>query len=66
MTIHPLEPLTADEIARAVEILRAKEDRVEESMLDRTCRARRTDEGRARGDSRRTARRDHGRARTGR
>jgi primary-amine oxidase len=30
---HPLEPLTADEIARAVEILRAKDDRVEESML---------------------------------
>jgi primary-amine oxidase len=33
MTMHPLEPLTPDEIARAVEILRAKEDRVEESML---------------------------------
>jgi primary-amine oxidase len=33
MTVHPLEPLTADEISRAVEILRAKEDRVEETML---------------------------------
>src|SRR3954468_1953161 len=33
MTVHPLEPLDADEISRAVEILRAKEDRVEESML---------------------------------
>ena len=33
MTVHPLEPLTADEIARAVELLRAKEDRVEDSML---------------------------------
>ena len=33
MTVHPLESLTADEIARAVEILRGKEDRVEDSML---------------------------------
>src|SRR5438874_7748433 len=33
MTAHPLEPLTADEIVRAVEILRAKEDRIDESML---------------------------------
>ncbi len=33
MTVHPLEPLTADEIERAVEILRGKEDRVEDSML---------------------------------
>jgi primary-amine oxidase len=32
-TVHPLEPLTADEINRAVEILRTKEDRIEESML---------------------------------
>ena len=33
MTVHPLEPLAADEISRAVEILRAKEDHVEQSML---------------------------------
>ncbi|HEX2384271.1 MAG TPA: primary-amine oxidase [Acidimicrobiales bacterium] len=33
MTVHPLEPLTGDEIARAVELLRAKEDGVEDTML---------------------------------
>ena len=33
MIVHPLEPLAGDQIARAVELLRAKEDRVEESML---------------------------------
>jgi primary-amine oxidase len=32
MTIHPLEPLTADEITRAVQILRADDD-IQESML---------------------------------
>src|SRR5262245_42051002 len=31
--VHPLEPLSTEEIARAVELLRAKEDRVEDSML---------------------------------
>ena len=48
MTVHPLEPLTADEIARTVELLRAKEDRVEDTMLIAPRRARRADEGRAR------------------
>jgi primary-amine oxidase len=33
MTVHPLEPLTGDEITRSVEILRSKEDRVGASML---------------------------------
>src|SRR5256885_2521586 len=33
VTVHPLEPLSADEITRAVKILRAKEDRVDEAML---------------------------------
>ncbi len=33
MTVHPLEPLTADEITRAVEILRTKAGKVDDSML---------------------------------
>ena len=65
MTVHPLEPLTADEIARAVEILRAKEDRVEESMLIARVVLDEPTKDELRSEPCRTSRRDHRRARTG-